>query len=199
MNPFVAALIFIIENLAAAFLFLVVLRFFLQLVRADFYNPFSQGIVKITNPALIPLRRIIPGVFGIDFASILLALIVQFVIGELLFFLVTQSFYNPLLTLLFAVLGTLKLTIYASIGIILVLVVSSFVAPFSQHPIILLSRQLLEPIMRPIQRILPPMGGLDLSVFFIGLGIGAVNILLEATAVQLQLVYPPLTYLTIGF
>ena len=77
MNPFIDILVYIIETLGSLFLGLVVLRFYLQLVRADFYNPFSQAIVKITNPLLIPIRRVIPGIYGIDVATIVLAILVQ--------------------------------------------------------------------------------------------------------------------------
>lgn len=199
MSLFAEIFTYITQTLGSLFLSLVVLRFFLQLVRADFYNPFSQAIVKITNPVLIPIRRLIPGVFGIDIASIFLAVLVQLVIGELNFIVVYQTFYNPLPVILFGLLGTLKILTYLVWLVIIVLVISSFVAPFSSHPVILLSRQLLTPLMRPIQRLIPPMGGLDFSVLFIGMGNVILQKILDHVAFGLGLPYPPLTFLTIGF
>jgi len=199
MNLLVDILTYITQTLGSLFLGAVILRFFLQWARADFYNPFSQAIVKITNPFLIPIRRVIPGVLGIDIASIILALLVQLAIGELNFFIVFQQFFNPLSAVMFGILGVLKIATYIVWIVIIVLVISSFVAPYSSHPVILLSRQLLEPLMRPIQKLLPPMGGLDFSVLFIGMGNVILQKVLDATAHSLTLPYPPLTYLVIGY
>jgi YggT family protein len=69
-----------------AYILIVVLRFLLQVVRADFYNPLSQFIVSATNPVLIPLRKVVPSLFGIDIASIALAIILQMIALQLLFF-----------------------------------------------------------------------------------------------------------------
>lgn len=199
MNLFADIFTYITQTLGALYLGAVILRFFLQVVRADFYNPLSQGIVKATNPLLKPLRRAIPGVFGIDIASIALALIIQFVLGEINFFVVTQQFFNPLYVLLFGLLGTLKLATYVLFGVGIILVVSSFVAPHSSHPIILLSRQLIEPLMRPIHRIIPPMGGLDFSILFIFMGNAVIQKVLDAFAFSYGLHLSPLTFLTIGY
>ncbi len=200
MNVVSEILIYVIETLGGLYIGAVVLRFFLQLCRADFYNPISQTIVKVTNPLLIPLRRIVPGVFGIDIASIMLALFLQLIIGELNYFIAFQQLANPGSALLFGVLGTLKLCTYFVFAAIIILVISSFVAPFSSHPVIVLSRQLMDPLMRPIQQFLPPMGGLDLSVLFIGIGNRVLQMLLDAGAYGVGL-HPssPLTLLVIGY
>ncbi len=199
MNLLVDILTYITQTLGSLFLGAVILRFFLQLVRADFYNPFSQAIVKITNPLLIPIRRVVPGVFGIDTASIVLAILIQLVIGELNFFIVFQGFFNPLSTIVFGILGILKVTTYLIFIVIIILVISSFVAPYSSNPVILLARQLMEPLMRPIQKLLPPMGGLDFSVLFIGMGVVILQKVIDAAAYSMGLPYPPLTYLAIGY
>lgn len=185
MNLFADILTYVIETLGMLYISAVILRFFLQLARADFYNPFSQAIVRITNPALIPMRRIIPGVYGIDLASIVLAILLQFVIGELNYFIVTQSFFNPVTTLLLGIVGTLKMATYLVFVVIIILVISSFVAPYSSNPIIVLSRQLLEPLIRPLHKLIPPMGGLDFSVLFIGIGNVVLQKILDAIAISL--------------
>lgn len=200
MNVFSEIMVFVIETLGSLYLGAVILRLFLQLCRADFYNPISQAIVKVTNPLLIPLRRVVPGVFGIDIASIVLALALQVIFGELNYFVVFQELYNPASALLFALLGTLKIISYLIFAAIIILVISSFVAPYSTHPGIVLARQLLEPLMRPLQRMLPPMGGLDLSVLFIGMGNTIAQKLLDATANSIGLFSSsPLSFLVIGY
>lgn len=200
MNVFSEILTYVIQTLGSLYLGAVLLRFFLQLCRADFYNPISQTIVKVTNPLLIPLRRIIPGVFGIDIASIFLALLLQVIIGEVNYFVAFQQIGHPGLALTFAILGTLKMCTYLVFAAIIILVISSFVAPFSSHPVIVLARQLMDPLMRPIQRLLPPMGGLDLSVLFIAMGNRVIQMLLDAAAYNFGLVSTsPLSFLVIGY
>ncbi len=198
MNVFSDILTYITQTIGLLYIGAIILRFFLQVARADFYNPFSQAIVKITNPALIPMRRLIPGVFGIDLAAIVLAVALQFLLGELNYFIVTQTFFNPLTTLLLGALGTLKMATYLIFIVIIVMVISSFVAPYSSNPIILLARQLLEPLMRPIHRIIPPMGGLDFSVLFIGMGNVIIQKILDAVTFSL-LTHRDQLFLLIGY
>lgn len=186
------------QTLGGLYIIAIILRFSLQLARADFYNPISQGIVSITNPVLIPLRRIIPSLFGLDTASIILVLLIQLILGEINFFIAYQEFYNPLAALAFGALGLVKLCIYTLYGIGLVVMISSFVAPHSHHPIIMLSRQLLEPLSRPIQKIIPPMGGMDLSLFFIFICVSVLNMILDNVAYQLQITQTGLSLLVIG-
>lgn len=198
MNVISEIMVYLATTLGGLYLGALILRFLLQMVRADFYNPISQGIVKVTNPALIPVRRVIPGVFGIDLAAIALILAIQFIIGEGLHLLVFKSFANPLTVLILGLLGALKLVTYMIWVAIIVLVISSFVAPFSRHPIIVLSHQLMEPLIRPIHRIIPPMGGLDLSVLFIGIGNTVLQKVLNAAVMGIH-PYQSLSVLTIGY
>lgn len=199
MNLLAQILIYVIQTLGTLFLAAIILRFFLQLARADFYNPFSQAIVKATNPVLIPLRRLIPGVFGIDIASIILALLVQFVLGEFSYFILYFELFNPLSVLFFAVLGTCRVITYIIYGVAIVVVVASFIAPYSSHPIILLCRQIIEPLTRPFQRLIPPVGGFDFSLLFVFMGNTIFGMILDAPALNMGLHVAPLTYLVIGY
>ncbi len=198
MNVFADIITYITQTLGMLYIGAIILRFFLQLARADFYNPFSQAIVKVTNPALIPMRRIIPGVFGIDFAAIVLAVLLQFIVGELNYFVVTQSFFNPVTTLLLGILGTFKMATYLVWIVLIIVVISSFIAPYSNNPIVALSRQLVEPLARPIHKLIPPMGGLDFSVLFIFIGVAVIQKLLDAAAYSL-ITYTNQLYLVIGY
>lgn len=177
----------LIQTLASLFLFFVVMRFLLQLARADFYNPLSQAVVKLTNPALIPLRKLIPGLFGIDLASVVLAVLVGFAAIELNVIAVGGGFLNPITALLWAIIGVLSLARWVIFIGMIVVIVASFIAPYSSHPALSLVNQLMEPIRRPFSRLLPPMGGLDLSPILIFLTLGVVDILLQAAAVQVGL------------
>jgi len=188
MTSWTSLIIYIINTLATLYVVFVILRFLLQMARADFYNPFSQAVVKVTNPLLLPLRKIIPGLWGIDFASLVLAMLLHLIVSLLLSMLAYGAIPNLISVLLWDMLGIIKLcTQIVWVGLI-VLVITSFIAPHSSHPALMLVRQLMEPILRPVQRIIPPMGGLDFSVLFVFLGVNVLQQILDIVAYKLQLV-----------
>ncbi|MCW8919029.1 MAG: YggT family protein [Gammaproteobacteria bacterium] len=153
---------FLINTLFGLYILVVMVRFLLQWVRADFYNPVSQFIVRVTTPALRPLRRVIPGWGGIDFAAVVLMLLLQLLSLTLILLLRGQGV--PLLTLLFwslAELVTLAINIY--IGAILIQAIISWINPGTYNPVISLLHALTTPLLRPARRLLPPISGLDLS------------------------------------
>lgn len=152
------ALIFLIRTLFGVYIAIVLMRLFLQLVRADFYNPISQFVVKASNPLLVPLRRIIPGFKGVDVAAIVLAYLLSLLEVWLLsgfMFLST----TPLLALMFLVGSVFSLFSM----LVLARVILSWVSPGSYNPGSALVHQLTEPVLAPIRRLLPELGGLDLS------------------------------------
>ncbi|WP_105102735.1 YggT family protein [Microbulbifer pacificus] len=159
--------VFILATLGILFLFAVLLRFMLQLARADFYNPISQGIVKITNPLLRPLRKIVPGLFGIDMASLVLALLVGWVMIMGAGILAGAGMLNPLSALLWSLLGCLMTLIAILFVGMLISIVVSWVAPHSSNPALVLLRQLLEPVYAPVRKIIPPLGVIDISPIFV--------------------------------
>ncbi|MFL1523881.1 YggT family protein [Pseudomonas hormoni] len=159
------AAIFIIKTLGSLYLLIVLLRFILQLVRANFYNPLCQFIVKATQPLLKPLRRVIPSMFGLDMSSLVLALIVQMlliaVIVSLKGFMVDWVLLVPWsLIALFSLF--LNILFYAMI----ISVILSWVAPGSHNPGAELVAQITEPVLAPFRRIIPNLGGLDISPIF---------------------------------
>jgi len=162
-NQYVAAsTIFLIQTLFGLYILIVMLRLMLQWVRADFYNPVSQFIVKVTNPPLKPLRRIIPGWGGIDLASVLLLVALQML--EL--FLVNIAVGRPSgIAGLFigSIAELLELLINIFIGAILIQVILSWVAPSSYNPLIGLVHKIAEPLLAPARRILPAFSGIDFS------------------------------------
>ena len=159
---FAASTIFLIQSLFGLYILAVMLRLILQWVRADFYNPISQFIVKITNPPLKPLRRIIPGWGGIDISSVLLLIALQML--EL--YLVNMALGRALgIGGLFieSIAELIELLINVFIGAILIQVILSWVAPASYNPLIGLVHKVADPVLAPARRILPPLSGIDFS------------------------------------
>jgi len=173
------ALIYLIHTFASLFFFFILARFMLQTARADFYNPFSQAAVKITNPLLKPLRMLIPGVYGIDMASLVLLMLVQLAHAEILSLLATKSLVNVASVLAFGIFGTIKFITWVIWGCAIIMIVSSFIAPYSNHPILMLVRQVLQPLLNPFQKLLPAMGGLDFSVMLLLIFNSALQILIN--------------------
>src|SRR5690606_9750198 len=123
------AAIYIVQTLGSLYLLIVLLRFILQLVRADFYNPLSQFIVRATQPLLRPLRRIIPGFAGVDFASLVLALIVQAVIMAIIIKLMGYALPAILQLLVWAPAGVTALFLKIFFFALIISVILSCVAP----------------------------------------------------------------------
>lgn len=179
MSPLSQAGLLLVNSIGSLVLLIVLLRFLLQLVRADFYNPLSQMIVRVTNPLLIPLRRVIPGFGGIDVASLVLAFIAQYVLIMLVLFVAGSGVNLPYVAMLgWALVGLISLTLKVYFWGMLIMVIASWVAPNSYNPALILINQIIEPVMRPIRRIMPDLGGLDLSPIVLFLGIQMIEILL---------------------
>jgi len=173
---------FVIYTSMTFFMIIVVLRFLLQQMKADFYNPLSQAIVKITRPFLMPLRRVIPGVFGIDMASIALMILLQLVVMSVLGLLLQGQlilFSFPFYSLAWAVLGCLTLVSNIFFWGIIISIVGSWIAPGSRHPLLSLVNQLIDPIMAPVRKILPPLGGvIDISPILVLMGLKVLDMVL---------------------
>ncbi|TNC93307.1 MAG: YggT family protein [Thalassolituus sp.] len=179
MSPLSQAGLLLINSIGSLILLIIVLRFLLQLVRADFYNPLSQMIVKFTNPMLIPLRRVIPGFGGLDIASLVLAFIAQYLLITLIAMVAYGTAALPWVAMLgWALLGLVKLIFNIYFWGMIIMVIASWVAPNSYNPALILINQLLDPLMRPIRNVMPDMGGLDLSPLVLILGLQVLEVLL---------------------
>ncbi|WP_300724689.1 YggT family protein [Pseudomonas sp.] len=162
MSGLNGAAIFVIQTLGSLYLLIVLLRFILQLVRANFYNPLCQFTVKATQPLLKPLRRVIPSLFGLDMSSLVLAIVVQMVIFAVVLTLSYMSF-NILGLLAWAIIGVTALFLKIFFFAMIISVILSWVAPGSASPGAELVNQITEPALAPFRRFLPSMGGLDIS------------------------------------
>lgn len=154
--------VFLINAVFGLYIFAVLLRFLFQLVRADFYNPFCQAIVTVTNPTLRPLRRYIPALRGIDSASVVLLLGLQ-MINTLLVVLVVGVSPNPLAIFVIAIAELCSKTVWTFMGAIFIQVIMSWVSPGAYNPVATVLASLTAPLTRPARNLLPPLGGLDLS------------------------------------
>jgi len=160
------AVFFLINAVVGFFTALFLLRFLMQLARISFAGQIGDFVVRLTNWAVKPLRRFIPGFAGIDWASLLAALALQALLAGLIVGLSGASLSGDapdvgLLILLFAVRGLLRLTVYLLIGALILLAVLSWVNPYS--PVAPLAYQLTRPLLDPIRRIVPTISGIDLS------------------------------------
>jgi YggT family protein len=169
--------VFLVQVLFGLYATLVVLRFLLQLTRADFYNPLSQFIVKATRPVLNPLRRVIPGVSGMDLASLVLAWLV-ITIEQLAILGLAGAGFQPAAAALLAIPEMISLIINIFLFAILIQVIMSWVNPGGYNPVIKLIHGLTEPLLAPVRRRMPDMGGLDLSPMIVMIGLVVLEMLL---------------------
>ncbi len=178
---------YLIQTILSLYLLAMLLRFLLQVVKADFYNPISQFLVKVTNPLVLPLRKLIPGFGGLDIATLLLALVIQ--AGGIVAILLLNGLEapNPLLLLLWAALGILGLLINIYFFALLAIIILSWVAPGSSNAVVYLLYQITEPVMVPVRKILPPMGGLDFSPILVFILINIIQIALRHMAANVGL------------
>jgi YggT family protein len=178
-------LIFLIQTLGGLYAFVAMLRFLLQLTKADFYNPISQFVVKVTSPVLMPLRRFIPGYRGMDISSLVLAWLVKTAVLFLVGILAGLGLAS-IGAIIWSIPALVELVIDVFIYAIIIRVVLSWVNPGSANPMAILIDRLTDPIMAPVQQRLPAIGGLDLSPIAVTIGL----VLLQ------MLLIPPLKLLT---
>ena len=187
MGTLIQILDYLLRTVFSLLLLVVMLRFLLQLVRADFYNPLSQFVVKITNPLILPLRRIIPGLWGLDLAAVVVLLLVQLASIVVVLLLYGAALPNILLMLIWSVLGLLGLLVNFYFFALLAMIILSWVAPGTSHPAARLLYQLTEPVMAPFRRLLPSMGGMDFSPILVFILINVVQIVLRGMAASVGL------------
>lgn len=185
MNVVGSSLALIFNALAGLYILAILLRFLLQLARADVYNPVSQAVIRVTDPAVRMFRRFIPGYRGVDFSSLILALVVEAISICVLILLYGGDIPSAGFVITWAFVGILYFIINIYYFAIIASIIMSFVMLFSgnmnPHPILQLVWQLTEPVMAPVRKIIPPMGGLDFSPIFIFIAIGLIQNFLVQT------------------
>ncbi len=168
------ALTYLVDSLLTAYLYLLILRFVMQLVRADFRNQFAHFVVVVTNPVILPLRRILPPVGKIDTASVLaIVLVAALTIGAITL-LTTGQLLDPLTWMFATARMLLRAFLVFFMGAIFIYALLSWVVPAGYNPVMALLGAVCEPVLRPIRRLIPPIGGLDLSALWALLALGVV-------------------------
>ncbi len=162
MNYAGNAFAFLINALVGLYLLAVMLRVVLQAVRADFFNPICQFLVRVTNPALKPLRRFIPGLMGIDLAGVVLLLAIQTLELLVISWIAGPPLHFPGILLL-AIAELLRLLAYLYVFAIVIFALLSWVNPDPANPVVPLLWRLTNPILAPARQLLPSMGGIDIS------------------------------------
>jgi YggT family protein len=172
-----SALIFIIHAFAQLFLFVLLLRFWLPWFGADFRNPIAQAILKLTSPLVVPLRRIVPPIGRIDTATLLVAFVIQYLAILVILALGGNSARIAPIALT-SILDLAMLSIRLFVIAIIIGIVLSWVAPHNINPATMFIRTISEPLLRPFRRLIPPMGGIDISPVFALILLMALSILL---------------------
>lgn len=157
------ALIFVIDSVLTFLVYAFLLRVLLPLVRADFRNPLSQAILALTGWLVHPLRRVLPPVGRLDTASVVALLAVQ-IVATLVLFRLQAGVVPPLVPLVLAALRSLVLSVLLLYTVLIfIYALLSFVAPGARSPATALLASLCEPLLMPLRRMLPIVGGLDFS------------------------------------
>lgn len=178
-----AALTYLLELLGTVLVALFLLRFFLQLTRADYHNPLSVAIAKFTNPVVLPLRRVIPGWGGMDIASLVAALLAQALVLALLALFRSAVTGAPMLSLAALAIRTPYELVLMAIQLYTILVfvriLLSWIDRGGYNPLSSVLFSLTEPLLRPARRLLPPVGGFDLSPILVLVGLTILSIFIS--------------------
>ena len=181
-----AGLVSFVQLLFNMATFIFVLRFLLHLSKADYFNPITQGVVKATNPIVLPLQSVLRPSGRLDFASLLIGLAVKALGISVALYLSGLLGSADLVSILIGGLaGVLKTVLDLYFFILVISIILSWVAPQANHPGALLVYQLSEPLMAPVRKIIPSLGGLDLSPIFVFLGINLASSILVGMLAQL--------------
>jgi len=177
-------LIFLVQTLFGLYVLVVMLRFLFQIVRADFYNPLSQFIVRLTDPVLRPLRRLIPTVAGMDNSSLLVMWLLKGLELTLVLWLggVGSSALGPWL---WAIPELLSLAINVFLFAVIIEVIFSWLNPGQYNSALGPVYSLSEPLLQPVRRLLPASGGLDFSPLVVIVGLTLLKMLLLPPIIQL--------------
>nr|WP_163501671.1 YggT family protein [Halomonas socia] len=174
-NQLGSAGLLLVNTLVNIYLFLMMLRFLLQASRADYYNPISQSVVKITQPAVRPFQGLLSPVGPFDLATLASALLIKAV--SIVVILQIAGFGMPPIagTAIASVAALANAILKIYFFALIAMIILSWVAPNASHPGALLIMQLVEPIMAPVRKVIPPLGMIDLSPIVVFIGISLID------------------------
>ena len=173
------ALYFLVDTLLTLYLYVLILRFVMQLTRADFRNQVAHAVLIATNPVIMPLRRIFPPVGKVDSASVLAIILVAAITVGVLTFIKAGALLDPIAWLLATGLMLVRAFIMFFMGAIFIYALLSWVVPAGYNPAMAVLATVCEPVLRPFRRLIPPIGSLDLSALWALLALGVLLRLLH--------------------
>ena len=181
-NYLIRPLVFLIQVGFGLYTLAVLLRFLLQAVRADFHNPVSQFVVRITAPLLKPLRRVVPAVRGYDLASLVLAWLLKALELSIIGALIGAAAFPA--TRVWAVPALVSLVINIFLFAILIVVILSWINPQGYNPAMVILHRLTAPLLEPARRLIPAIGGIDLSPMLVMVGLYLLEMLVVPPLMQ---------------
>jgi YggT family protein len=173
------AIRYIVDTLLWLLTLAFVLRLLFQWVRADFRDPMADAIVRVTNWLILPLRRVLPPIGKVDTATVLAVLLCAAARTFIMSALAGAIFGDWVLLLRITVIELVDMVLRIYLFALLLYWLTSFVSPGSYAPGLRLLGQISEPVLRPVRRIIPPIGSVDFSVLWVSIAIGALLVLLR--------------------
>ena len=196
MNPAISAFNFLLGTVFSFYAMVIAIRFVMQALRVDYYNPLAQFVIKVTDPILVPMRRVIPSWGGYDIAALVLCLIVIFL--KLAVFKLLQLGVVPAVgrgfnaealgishMVVLSILDMLNMFFNIFIFSIIIQAILSWVVQDPGHPLYALLGKITAPVLQPVQRFVPPIGGLDLSPLVALIGLVFIKMLVMGSLVNL--------------
>ncbi len=171
-----SAIVFIVNALTSLYLLVLLLRFWMPWLRADFRNPLAQGILRFTSPVVVPVRRVVPSFGRLDTATVLVAFVIQYLTVLLLLLILGQT-AGILAIAVTSIVKLVVLSINLFVYAIFIRIILSWISQGAYNPATAIITTLTEPLLRPFRRVIPPLGGFDISPIF------AIILLLAATIV----------------
>ena len=173
------AIRYIVDTLLWLLTLAFLLRLLLQLVRADFRDPLADAIVRVTNWLILPLRKLLPPVGKIDTATVVALIAVASARTAVMLWLGNLGFADPVLFLRVTLIELIELTLRVYLFAFLLYWLTTFIAPGGYAPGVRILSQLCEPVLKPVRRLIPPIGQIDFSVLWVSIAIGAMLVLLR--------------------
>ena len=173
------AIRYIVDTLLWLLTLAFMLRLMFQLVRADFHDPMADAIVRITNWLIKPLRRVLPPIGKVDTATVVAVLLVACFRSFVLIALSGLQITDVELFLRITVVDMVRLVLNIYFFAMLLYALTSYVSPGGYAPGVRLLAQLCEPILKPVRKIIPPIGQIDFSVLWVSIIIGALLVLIR--------------------
>lgn len=159
------AIVFIVNAITSLYLLVLLLRFWLPWLHADFRNPLAQGILKLTSPLVVPLRRLVPSFGRLDTSTILVAFAIQYLTVLLLLLIRgATAGISPIAVTAIVKLAVLSINLF--VYAIFIRIILSWIAPGQYSPATAIISTLTEPVLRPFRRVIPAIGGFDISPLF---------------------------------